>query len=134
MEEQIQFLKELQATMKYENEHDYDGQASPRFWVIMDYRTVPGHEDYDSGFDSYFHNDGDLSEFRDFEELKDFVEEHCWEEVEDEEYLQELLSDETKDIDTLWAFIENNLNDDGYFSKVLSKKNHLFDQTQSQCS
>ncbi|WP_419958274.1 hypothetical protein [Psychrobacillus psychrotolerans] len=42
-----------------------------------------GHEDYDSVFDSYFHNDGDLSEFRDFEELKDFVEEHCWEEVED---------------------------------------------------
>lgn len=42
MEEQIHFLKELQATMKHENEHDYDGQASPRFWVIMDYRSVPG--------------------------------------------------------------------------------------------
>ncbi|WP_419958275.1 hypothetical protein [Psychrobacillus psychrotolerans] len=38
------------------------------------------------------------------------------------EYLQELLSDETKDIDTLWAYIENNLNDDGYFSKVFVKE------------
>ena len=120
--EQIQFLKDLQAIMNHENEHDYDGQASPRFWVIMDYRTVPGHEEYDSGFDSYFHNDGDHSEFRDFDELKDFVEEYCWEEVENEEYLQALLSDETKDIDTLWAYIENNLNDDGYFSKCFVKE------------
>lgn len=122
MKEQIQFLKELQATMKHEDENDYDGQASPRFWAIMDYRTVPGHEDYDNGFDSYFYNDGDHSEFHNFDELKDFLEEYYEDGVESDDYLLELLSDKTKDIDTLWAYIENHLNDDGYFSKVFVKE------------
>ncbi len=38
--EDIQFLKDLQKQMQYENEHDYDSQASPRFWTIGDYKKV----------------------------------------------------------------------------------------------
>lgn len=55
MIEQIQFLKDLQATMKHENDHDNDGQASPRFWAIMDYKWVvtgEGHEGRVTLFDS----------------------------------------------------------------------------------
>lgn len=122
MKEDIQFLKELQATLKHEEKHDNDSQASPRFWVIRDYRVVPANEDYDNGFYSYFYNDGDLTEFREFEELKDFIEEYFLDEVESDEYLEELLDDKSKDLDTLWAYIENHLNDDGFFSKVFCKR------------
>ncbi|UED81057.1 hypothetical protein FH508_0003975 [Lysinibacillus sp. CD3-6] len=41
MNTDIQFLKELQAQMKWEDEHDYDSQASPRFWTVMDYKKEP---------------------------------------------------------------------------------------------
>lgn len=37
IKEQIVFLKKMQATIKHENEHDYDGHASPHFgrlWII----------------------------------------------------------------------------------------------------
>lgn len=120
MKEEIAFLKDLQKQMKYEDEYDYDGQAAPRFWVVMDYRVVPANEEYDSGSYSHFHNDGDHIELRNFDELKEFIEEYHEDEVD--EYLQELLNDETKDFDTLWAYIENNLNDDGYFSEVFTKR------------
>lgn len=52
MKEDIQFLKELQQEL---NDQVNDGQASPRYWAIMDYKwvvTAQGHEDrvvlYDS--------------------------------------------------------------------------------------
>lgn len=38
MMEEIKFLKELQAKLKHQSEHDYDSQASPRFWVVRDYK------------------------------------------------------------------------------------------------
>ena len=41
MNADIQFLKDLQQTMQWENENDYDSQASPRFWVVMDYKKEP---------------------------------------------------------------------------------------------
>ncbi|WP_069511180.1 hypothetical protein MKY08_06035 [Lysinibacillus sp. FSL M8-0337] len=122
----IQFLKDLQTQMKWEDEHDYDSQASPRFWVLMDYREVPANEDYDDGFDSYFHNDGEHTEFRNFDELKDFIEEYYEDEVDD--YLQSLLNDESKHFDTLWAHIENHLNDCGFFSKVFCKREEFIVQ------
>lgn len=37
----IQFLKELQKQLQWENQNDYDSQASPRFWVVMDYKKEP---------------------------------------------------------------------------------------------
>ncbi|SCX52172.1 hypothetical protein [Lysinibacillus fusiformis] len=129
MNADIQFLKDLQQQMQWEDENDYDSQASPRFWVIMDSRVVPANEDYDNGFDAHFHNDGDHTEFCNFDELKEFIEEYYSDEVESEEYLQELLNDETKDFDTLWTYIENNMNDDGFFSKVFSKREEFIVQS-----
>jgi len=41
MDTDIQFLKDLQQQMQWENENDYDSQASPRFWVVMDYKKEP---------------------------------------------------------------------------------------------
>ena len=120
MNADIQFLKDLQAQMRREDEHDYDCQASPRFWVIMNYREVPANKDYDDGFDSYFHNDGDHTEFRNFEELKDFIEEYYEDDVDD--YLQSLLNDESKHFETLWDHIQNHLNDDGHFGECFVKE------------
>lgn len=117
MNDDIQFLKELQAEL---NSQANDCQASPRFWVIMDYRNVPGHEDYDSGEYEYFHNDGDHVRFSNFSELKEFIEEYY--EFEIDEELRELLDDESEDFETLWEYIEDNLNNDGYFSSVFVKE------------
>lgn len=120
MNTDIQFLKELQQQMQWEDQNDYDCQASPRFWVIMNYREVPANKDYDDGFESYFHNDGDHTEFRNFDELKDFIEEYYEDEVDD--YLESLLNDESKDFDTLWNHIQNHLNDDGFFGECFVKE------------
>lgn len=43
MKDDIEFLKKLQHTLQNQ---DTDVQASPRFWVLMDYRTVPTGDDY----------------------------------------------------------------------------------------
>lgn len=43
MKNDIEFLKKLQHTLQNQ---DTDVQASPRFWVLMDYRTVPTGDDY----------------------------------------------------------------------------------------
>lgn len=121
MNEQIQFLKELQATMKHEDEHDYDNQASPRFWAIMDYKTVPGHEDYHTGENQYFFNDGDHIVFSNFKDLKEFVEERYEDEIDNDEELRELLNSEDEENDNLydlWEYVDDNLNSDGYFNKV----------------
>ena len=47
---EIKFLKELQEEL---NTQDNDSQAAPRFWVVMDYRTVPTGEGYNSGYEVY---------------------------------------------------------------------------------
>lgn len=41
VEDDIQFLIELQKQIQYEDKHDYDSQAAPRFWVVGDYKWVP---------------------------------------------------------------------------------------------
>ena len=117
MNNDIQFLKELQSKLNTQ-EHDY--QAHPRFWVIMDYRIVPANEDYDSGFIQYFHNDGEHTVFKTFGDLKGFLEEYYEDDIEKDEELQELLKSE--DINELWEYVEDNLNDDGFFSKVFVKE------------
>lgn len=124
MKEQIQFLKDLQATMNYENEHDYDSQASPRFWTIMDYRIVPTHQDYGMDRMSYYHNDGDHTELENVEELKEFLldEEYELEDEDEAQEYKELLESEDTSFDELWGFIENNLNEDGHFNEVPVKE------------
>lgn len=122
MKEDIQFLKDLQKQMQYENEHDYDCQASPRFWTIMNYRIVPANEEYDNGFEQHFHNDGDHTEFKNFTDLKEFIEEYFEEEIEQDKELQELLNDENESFYELWEYVEDNLNEDGFFSKVFVKE------------
>src|SRR5699024_3890544 len=42
----INDLIELRKQMKWEDEFDYDSQAAPRFWVIMDYRWEAVWEDH----------------------------------------------------------------------------------------
>lgn len=120
MREEIKFLKELQKQMQYENEHDYDGQASPRFWTIMDYRKVPGNPDYDSCVSEYFFNDGDHIPFENFQDLKEFIEEHYEEEIEEDEDLKMIL--EENNFDELWEYIGWHLNGDGYFDEVSVKE------------
>ncbi|MFI2856879.1 hypothetical protein ACH6EH_07035 [Paenibacillus sp. JSM ZJ436] len=115
MNDDIQFLKELQKEL---NSQDNDCQAAPRFWVIMDYRTVPGHEDYDSGEYEYYHNDGDHTVFRGFNDLKEFIEEYYEYAIDDE--LRWHLSE--CDFEFLWQYVEDNLNEDGYFSSVFVKE------------
>ncbi|KFN02057.1 hypothetical protein D0U04_13600 [Bacillus clarus] len=118
MKKDIQFLKELQQELKTQ---ETDGNASPRFWVIKDYRFVPGNEKYDSGHEERFFNDGDYVKFSKFSELKEFLEEYFEGEIEEAE-LQELFSDENKNFDGLWEYVEDNLNDDGYFDTVFVKE------------
>jgi len=48
LNEDIQFLIELQKELKYQSEHDNDYQAAPRFWTIGDFKMFPvpfGFED-----------------------------------------------------------------------------------------
>lgn len=119
LNEDIEFLKELQKELKTQ---EIDCQASPRFWVIMDYRSVPANKDYDSGEYEHFHNDGDQTIFRNYGELKDFIEEYFEDEVEIDEDLKELLTDQNESFHELWEYIENNLNGEGYFDKCFVKE------------
>lgn len=50
MKEDIEFLKKLQHTLQNQ---DTDVQASPRFWVLMDYRTVPTGDEYAESHEVY---------------------------------------------------------------------------------
>lgn len=117
MKEDIQFLKDLQNELKTQ---EHDTQAAPRFWSIMDYRTVPGNEEYDNGFEEYFYNDGDHVVFKRKSDLVEFLEEHFRDEIDTDDELKELISN--SDMDELWDYVENNLNDCGYFSKVFAKE------------
>ena len=117
MKEDIQFLKELQEVIRYEDEHDYDCQASPRFWVLMDYRDVPAHEEYNAERTSYHHNDGDHTEFKTTAELKEFLSEYYLE-YDEHGGLKEVLSDNDIEFEELWDYVTEHLNEDGYFDEV----------------
>lgn len=118
--EDFQFLKDLQKQMQHESKHDYDSQASPRFWVIMDYRKVPGAEGYDSCEFEYFHNDGDYTSFENFDELKEFLEEYYEDDIQESEELQEILTEE--DFAELWDYVDSNLNNDELFGGLWVKE------------
>lgn len=126
--EDIQFLIDLQNKLKYQSEHDYDCQASPRFWTLMDYRKTPADPDYDSGEHEYFHNDGDYTRFDDYSDLKDFVKEYYEDAIEEDEDLKELLEDEYTTFEDLWEYIDDNLNGDRCFGKVFVKEEEFIVQ------
>lgn len=118
----IQFLKELQKQMRYEDECDYDFQANPRFWVIRDYRIVPANEEYDDGFIQYFYSDGDFVAFETVDELRDEIREHFdnEEDIKRNHLLSALM--EQGDFEDLWEYIQRNLNDCGCYSECYVKE------------
>lgn len=118
MKDDIQFLKELQKELKTQ---EVDSQAAPRFWVIMDYRETPTHEDYDYDRTSYFHNDGDVTEFFTVQELRKFIMNHYFYDNESDE-LKEILNNSDLNFDELWEYVEENLNEDGWFNSVPVKE------------
>lgn len=66
----IQFLKELQQQMRWEDEHDYDGQASPRFWVVGDYEWRQVGDGCGERFSMYIPNMAECYEMEEF--IKEF--------------------------------------------------------------
>lgn len=116
MKEDIQFLKDLQTELRSQ---EHDSQAEPRFWVIMDYRTVPTHEDYGAERMMYFHNDGDYTEFETIEELKGFL----WDnDFGDDDEVCDVLKQESISFLDLWEYVQENLNEEGYFTEVPVKE------------
>lgn len=113
MSEEIKFLKDLQEELKTQ-ETDY--QAAPRFWVIRDYRIVPGNEEYDDCRTSYFHNNGDHSEFKDVEELKEFLTEYYSDDYHSSG-LEKLIENPDTTFDETWDFVTEYMNDDGFFNE-----------------
>lgn len=116
----IKFMKSLQAQMKWEEEHDNDCQASPRFWVLRDRRTVPTHEDYADRI-SYYFNNGDVTEFETVEELQRFLsaydEDFEYFEVSEEDW-NYYTKNETVTFGELWRWVTDNLNEEGFFNEV----------------
>ncbi|MBM7598240.1 hypothetical protein JOC34_000597 [Virgibacillus halotolerans] len=121
MKEEIKFLKELQDELKYQSEYDYDSQASPRFWTIMDYRTVPTHPEYGMERMSYYHNDGDHTEFETIAELKEYLTDYYLDDSKDD-LLANLIADPDASLDGLWEYVTYFLNDDGYFDECPVKE------------
>lgn len=119
MNKDIQFLKDLQQELKTQ---ETDGNASPRFWVIRDYRFVPGNDKYDSGYEERIYNDGDRVKFHNFSDLKEFLEDIYGEEIEEDKTLVSLINDESENFDELWEYVESNLNDNGFFDAVFVKE------------
>lgn len=118
--EAIEFLIDLQNELKTQ---DKDSQAEPRFWVIMDYRIVPTHEDYDMDYISYYHNDGDHTEFKTVEDLKEFLDEYYLDSDNDEtSRLQNLLENDNLSFEELWEFVTEHLSNNDFFNEVPVKK------------
>src|SRR5690625_3851511 len=57
MNDDINFLKELQHELNTQNN---DGQASPRFWVLRDYRMVVTAEGFEDSCSLYLMDHGEL--------------------------------------------------------------------------
>lgn len=126
----IDALIALQKQMRHEDEHDNDCQASPRFWMIMDYREVVGNEDYNDGRTVFVHDNGDHTEFNSFEELETFIQEYFFEDEEKEvpSDLQEIYDAEEKSYDDLVQYALENLNEDDEFKELFLKKESFLSQ------
>lgn len=117
MKEEIKFLKELQDIMKYENEHDYDCQASPRFWTVGDYKWMPCWEGHAEKYIIFL---PDRGVDYDYEEFKNQLFEEDNLDL-DEEILSELR--DTNDIDDLLYWVQEHLDSEAYI--VPMKKEHI---------
>lgn len=115
MNESVKFLKNLAQELK---DQPTDCQAAPRFWVIKDYRWIPGNPEYDNCEVSYFHSDGDFTEFKNVEELEGFLEEH----YNLSQHFRNDFDDNDYDFEKLWEWSLENLNEDGYFAEAPIKK------------
>lgn len=56
--------------MKYEDKYDNDIQASPRFWVVGDYKWVPAFEGNEERYSVYIPEYGDSYEINEFIEME----------------------------------------------------------------
>lgn len=119
----IDTLIALQKQMRHEDENDNDSQASPRFWVIMDYREVVGNEDYDNGEMFLTHSDGDFIKFSEFQELKEFLLELHLEDEEIPEELQAIFDSENPSLDDLSAYVLEHMNEYGHYEELFLKVN-----------
>lgn len=115
--EDIQFLKDLQKQMQYENEHDYDSQASPRFWSVGDYKWEPCWEGNAERFDIVLPKN---AEGYDPDELKK-TELENEEEMHSEEALEGLR--EATDCDEILDWVQEHMDEDAYL--VPMQRNHI---------
>lgn len=122
VEYNLDTLISLQKQMRYEDEKDNDFQASPRFWMIMDYRQVIGNEDYDNGETFLTFSDGDFVKFTSFDELKEFLLEHEFEDEEVPKDLQPLFETENPSLDDLSAYVLEHCNEHGYYNELFLKE------------
>lgn len=113
--ESINFLKDLQKIMKHEGEHDNDCQAFPRYWVVMDYRTVPAHPDHAEGVQYYF-NGGDFISFENTGDLQSFLQDYLHLELH-EELIEKYLKDENMAFEEIWEWVLDNHNEHNYFDE-----------------
>lgn len=95
MRENIQFLKDLQKQMKYEDEFDYDCQASPRFWVVGDYKWIPTWEENAERYSVYIPSYGEGYEINEFIES-----------VQEDEELSGLALEAMTDIECDYSALE----------------------------
>lgn len=123
-----EFLQALGEELAHQNAIGIDCQAFPQYWGIMDYRRVPANEDYDNCKEMYYHSDGDFVEFETYGELKEFIE--CHEYPYAHEYLKQsevaelkrLLSGEKIEMQELWGFVINYMNDNGFYDSCPMKE------------
>lgn len=122
MREAVKFLKNLAQELK---DQPTDCQAAPRFWVIKDYRWIPGNPEYDNCEVSYFHDDGDFNEFKNVEELKDFLDLFYLDDASDilnssgVSKLREMLKSEDTEFWKLWEFVREHFE---YFDECPVKR------------
>lgn len=122
MNESVKFLKNLAQELK---DQPTDCQAAPRFWVIKDYRWVPGNPEYNNCEVSHFHDDGDITEFKNVEELKLFLNLFYLDDASDilnssgASKLREMLESEDTTFCELWEFSSENFE---YFNECPVKK------------
>lgn len=117
----IDNLIALQKQMRHEDVKDNDCQASPRFWVIMDYREVIGNVDYDDGREVLVYNDGDNVQFETFEDLKEFLLEGYLEGEEVPQELQAIFDSERPSLDDLSAYVLEHMNECGHYDELFLK-------------
>lgn len=110
----IEFLKELQQELKTQ---ENDGNASPVFWVIGDYKWQPCWEEYAERWEIYIPNYADVYEWEEYknDQLKD----------NDYELSEEILDElkEIEDADTFLEWVQEYIDDRAYL--VPARKEHI---------